>query len=197
MIALSNTVSQIVASRTIKYFFLVSLKGTDHYTTAPFDLTFDNGVTYISDGGLTDVEPPRISSTVDRATYKVSFADVNFALKSYFEEGATGDVIEVRVGFFNTLDVTTEGVEVSQPFKQISNTVIIYKGVIDSQSYTVDIENSEVFAVIEGSSPMADLDLTRSKFTNKDSGQQVNPNDTAYDKVFEGSGQIKLKWGKA
>jgi hypothetical protein len=197
MIQLSTTVAQIAASQNIKYFFLVTLKGTDNYTTAPYDLTMDNGITYISDGGLQDVEPPRISSTVDRSNYKISFADVNFAFKSYFEEGATGDTIEVRVGFYNTLSDTTESIEVGKPFTQMSNTVVVYKGVIDSQSYAVDIENSEVVAIIEGSSPMADLDLVRARFTNKDSVQQFNPNDTAFDKVFEGSGQIKLKWGKA
>lgn len=197
MIALSNTVAQIAASQNIKYFFLVTLKGTDNYATTAYDITMDNGITYLSDGGLQDVEPPRISSTVDRSNYKVSFADVSFAFKSYFEEGATGDSIEVRIGFFNTLSTITDGIEVGSPFTQMANTVIVYKGVIDSQSYAVDLENSEVLAIIEGSSPMADLDLVRARFTNKDSLQQFNSVDTAFDKVFEGSGQIKLKWGKS
>jgi len=195
MILLSDTIKSIIDLDRVKYLFLVSI-GSRHYTSNPFDITLSNGITYISDGGLTNIDPPTFSNTVDRSTYSVGFTDVGSELKSYFEEGATGDSFSVRVGFYNTLDVETEGVEVGGIFTQISNTILIYKGVVDSQNYSLSFDNGSLTAKIEGSSPMADLDLVNPFYTNKDSMQQINPGDTAFDKVFDGSGQIKLKWGK-
>jgi hypothetical protein len=195
MILLSNTIKNIVELDRIKFFFLVSI-GNRHYTSNPFNVTLSNGITYISDGGLTNVDPPTFSSTIDRSTYSVTFSDVSSELKSYFEEGATGDSFAVRIGFYNTLDNETEGVQVGNIFTQISNTILIYKGVVDTQSYALSFNNGELAAKVEGSSPMADLDLVNPFYTNKDSMKQVSVDDTAFDKVFEGSGQIKLKWGK-
>jgi hypothetical protein len=195
MILLSDTVKNLIVLDRIKYFFLVSI-GNKHYTSNPSNITLSNGTTYISDGGLTNVDPPNFSSTVDRSTYSVSFSDVSSELKSYFEEGATGDSFIVRIGFYNTLDVVTDGVEIGGIFTQITNTILIYKGVVDTQSYSLSFDNGGLTAKIEGSSPMADLDLVNPFYTNKDSMKQINPNDTAFDKVFDGSGQIKLKWGK-
>jgi len=195
MVLLSDTIKNIIELDRIKYFFLVSI-GIRNYTSNPFDITMSNGITYISDGGLKNIDPPTFSNTVDRSTYSVIFSDVSSELKSYFEEGATGDNFNVRVGFYNTLDNETEGVEVGEVFTQISNTILIYKGVVDTQSYALSFNNGELTAKIEGSSPMADLDLVKPFYTNKDSMKQLNPNDTSFDKVFDGSGQIKLKWGK-
>jgi hypothetical protein len=195
MILLSDTIKSIIELDRIKYLFLVSI-GSKHYTSNPFDVTLSNGINYISDGGLTNIDPPTFSNTVDRSTYSVGFTDVSSELKSYFEEGATGDAFSVRIGFYNTLDVQTEGVEVGGIFTQISNTILIYKGVVDAQNYSLSFDNGGLTAKIEGSSPMADLDLVNPFYTNKDSMQQINPGDTAFDKVFDGSGQIKLKWGK-
>jgi hypothetical protein len=197
MVSFSAIVAQLLELRRLRYFFLVSLKGTDHYTTAPYDLQMDNGAIYLCNAGLQSVEPPRISSTVDRASYKVSFADVQFLLKSYFETGATGDTVEVRIGFYNTLGVTISGVLPDAPFTQMANTVVMYKGVVDGQFYEIDLAGGEAIAVIEGSSPMADLDLVRTLYTNNDSMRQLNAADTSFDKVYEGSGEIQLKWGKA
>jgi hypothetical protein len=196
MIKLSNVVSQIIQGSSVRYFFLVSIGANKHYTSAPFDITMSNGVTYSSEGGLLGVDPPSFSSSVDRATYSVSFADVSSELKAYFEEGATGDTLEVRVGFYNTLGAVVNGVNPGEIFTNLVDSVLIYKGVIDSQLYEIDVNNGAIGAKIEGSSPMADLDLVNPFYTNKDSLRQRNPADTSFDKVFEGSGKIQLKWGK-
>jgi hypothetical protein len=196
MIQLSNTVQQIILLNRIKYFFLVSIDSGKNYTSAPFDITMSNNITYLSDGGLIGVDPPTYSSTVDRSTYSIIFADINQELKSLFEEGATGSAISVRCGFYNTLDETVNGVEVGNVFTNINDTVLLYKGVIDSQSYSINMDNSDITAKVEGSSPMADLDLVKSFYTNKESMNQKNSSDTSFDKVFEGSGEITLKWGK-
>jgi hypothetical protein len=196
MVKLSSVVQQIIESQRIKFFFLVQLGTDKFFTSLPFDITMDNGITYSSDSGLLGVEPPKASSTVDRAAYSVGFSDVNFLFKNYFEQGATGDNLLVRVGFFNTLGSTTDSTPVGEPFTKIEHTVLSYRGAVDTQKYTVDLSNNEVIATIEGSSPMADLDLVKPYFTSKEGVKSKNSADTSFDQVFDGSGQIKLKWGK-
>jgi hypothetical protein len=196
MISISPAITNIIFLDRVKYFLLVSIGNNKHFTSNPFDITMSNGITYLSDGGLAAIDPPTFSSSVDRSTYGVTFADVTSELKSFFETGATGASLSVRLGFYNTLDDAIEGVEVGEIFNNINDTILIYKGVVDGQSYMIDPNNSEIYAKIEGSSPMADLDLVRPFYTNKDSMQQKNPNDNSFDKVFEGSGSIKLKWGR-
>jgi len=197
MIKLSDTVKQIIELDRIKFFFLVSIGNNKNYTSNSFDITMSNNVTYLSDGGLAGVDPPTFSSIVDRASYGIIFNDVNNELKSFFEQGAVGEKVSVRIGFFNTLDEEVNGVSFGEILTNIDDTVLIYQGVIDGQTYNLDFNNGAITAKIEGSSPMADLDLVKPFYSNKDSMKQRNANDTSFDKVFEGSGQLKLKWGKA
>ena len=196
MIVLSDTVKDIIESGYMSFFYLVNINHERFYTTAPYNIVMDNGNTFYSDGGLIGVEPPRISSVVDRASYKIQVADVDFSLKSYFEQGAVGDRITVRVGFFNTLGVTRDGIAPGDAFTQLANTIIMYRGAIDAQAYEIDMAQNTAVASIEGSSPMADLDLVKVFVTNRENMRRKNPWDSAFDKVFEGSGEITLQWGK-
>jgi hypothetical protein len=199
MITFSNPIALQLGSGNIKYFFLVTINNM-HYTNAPFNITMSNGITYFSDGGLSGVEPPRLSSSVDRASYRVIFSDSQFQFRSLFEEGITGKPIEVRVGFFNALfeeilDSNNTPVDTGQIFYDIRDSFLSYRGVVDTYSYSID-PNESVTVVIEGSSPMADLDLVRSFYTNKDTLNQYDSTDNSFDKVHEGSGVLKLRWGK-
>lgn len=203
MLKLSNTVNQIIASRNIEYFFLVTIEsaspifGTRRYTSNPYDITMDDTFTYTANNTLLSVDPPKLSNTVDRASYTISFSDTDFLFKSYFEEGATGDAVTVRLGFINSLDVTLDGIAPGNYFPQIANSVLVYKGVIDGQKYQLELdEESSAVVQIECSSPMADLNLVKPFFTSKESMRQKNSNDTSFDSNYQGSGQIKLKWGK-
>lgn len=199
MIQLSNTVKQILQSDDIKFFYLVRILRSVNplnFTTTPHSILMSDGLTYNSDGGLVEIEPPKISAIVDRAPYRISFTDASYQFKSYFETGAIGDTMIVRLGFYNTLGSVINGIEPGQPFTNISDTLLVYQGAIDSADYNIDVELGEAIATIIGSSPMADLDLVRPFYTNKNSMAQRNLGDTAFDKVFDGSGQITLKWGK-
>lgn len=197
MILLSPTVTQIINSQLMTFFYLVTLKNDMFFTSAPFDITMQDGITYFADSGLIGVEPPKASSVVDRATYKIAFADPSQSFKSYFEAGATGDDVIVRLGFFNTLGYAVESTDPGDYFKQLSNTIIVYKGVVDTQTFNIDPSQSDITATIECSSPMADLDLVRSFFTNKDSMRARNPNDSAFDQVFDDASEVQYQWGKA
>lgn len=197
MIQLSATVQALMGSPALNFFYLVKINNNQFYTSAPYNVTMDDGITYVADSGLMGVEPPRISSVVDRASYKISFADSGMNMKSYFEQGAVGDPVVVRIGFFNTLDYTADGVAPDLYFPQLANTMTVYSGVVDGQSYSIDFGQGEVNAVIECASPMADLDMIRAFKTNKDSMSTRNPLDTSFDQVFDGSGSISYNWGKA
>lgn len=196
MIKLSTTVKDIINSGYMSFFYLVNINDERFYSSTPFNIVMDDGNTFYSDGGLIGVEPPRISSVVDRASYKIQIGDADFSLKSYFESGAVGDKLAVRIGFFNTLGVTRDGIAPGDAFTQIANTILVYKGAIDAQAYEIDMAQNTAIASIEGSSPMADLDLVKVFVTNRENMRRKHPTDTAFDKVFEGSGEINLKWGK-
>lgn len=198
---LGAVVSALMARSSIKYFFLVSIRGTDHSSSLPYNITMGNGTTYLADNGLIGVEPPRLSTTVDREAYKIAFADPQFTMKSYFEDGAVGDTVEVRLGFINPTDspiVGSDAVDVQpgMPFLAMADTIVTYRGTVDNHGYTINFDENSVTATVEGSSPMADLDLVRTFQTSKECLKQFAPTDTAYDQVFDGSEEIIIKWGK-
>ena len=51
-------------------------------------------------------------------------------------------------------------------------------------------------AIIEGTSPMSDLDLVNPFITSADGMDQKNASDTSFDEIYENS-EITLKWGKS
>lgn len=199
---LSSAVNTMLSLYNTKSFFLVELSGLSRYhTTLPFNITMSNGITYTSDGGLVGVDPPRLSSVVDREAYKISFADFSYDFRTAFNQGIVGDPLTVRIGFFNTSDSAVAGftgtlVQPGQVFTNINDTIIVYEGVIDNHSYDIDVPGSSSTCLIEGSSPMAHLDLVKSFFTSRDQMRQVNTSDSSLDEVYKGSGEISLRWGK-
>jgi hypothetical protein len=62
--------------------------------------------------------------------------------------------------------------------------------------YDIDTMAGEALLTIEGSSPMADLDLTKTFFTNRDSLRKINASDNSFDEVYAGSSEVSLRWGK-
>jgi hypothetical protein len=192
----SDSELQLVDKENIEYFFLVKLSNKILAATAPYDVQMSDGNIYKSENSITLIDPPRLSTSVDRATYKMVFSDNNFEMRSFFEDGAVGSLIEVRMAFYNPFNKIINNIEPTFPFTNIEDTILIYKGVVDSASYSIDVEGGQILAYIEGGSPMSDLDLVNTLFTNKDSLRGKYPNDSSFDKSFEGSGEISLKWGK-
>jgi hypothetical protein len=166
-----------------------------YHTTAPFNITVD-GVTYLADGNLKSTEPPKLSRVVDREAYKLIYADPAFVFRPMFEVGLVGTKFRVYYGFFNTLAITIGGALPGQPLLQPADIPLVYKGLIDSHGYTVS-EDDEVDAIIEGSSPVANLDAKKVITTSKDYLRQIGmTSDTSFDQVYDGSKSIDLIWGK-
>ena len=83
------------------------------------------------------------------------------------------------------------------PELNLNDTILIYSGTIDGTGYsinTAEIGNS--ILNVTCSSPMGDLDFRRPIYTTKDSMRSRDPSDTSCDQIYEGSGQLQLKWGK-
>ena len=191
MITFSTKVSNLLSQPTVEAFYLVEIELPTVLRTTSFytDLTFDNGVTYTNDGRLLTVDPPKLSATVDREQYKITLADPDMYFAQYMNSGLVGTKVSVRVGF---VDQNTK-----VPLPQIANTILVYKGRVDNGAYgvTTDEAGNSVF-VLTCSSPMGDLDLVKTMMTSKDALRNIDPTDNSFEQIYEGVGQIELKWGK-
>lgn len=190
MIQFSEKVKQILSQPTIEAFYLVDVDSGLYRTTSFFrDITLSNGVTFSNDGRLLSVDPPQLSSTVDREIYKISIADPDFNSGDSADRGLIGKLVEVRIGFVNQAT--------NLPETNIVDTVLVYRGKIDGTSYIVNTNTiGEAVLNVTCSSPMADLDLRKPIYTTKDAARSREPSDTSCDQIYEGSGQLTLKWGK-
>ena len=188
MITVSPRLKLILQEPIKEGFYLVKI---GDYTTTSFyrDLTTSDGVVYLADGRLASVEPPQLSTVVDRALYKVQLVDPGMEFGPMVEANLVGKSMTVRAGF---LDMKT-----GQPLLNIEDTILIYGGTVDSAGYTVETgEQGQSILAINGSSPMGDLDSKRVFYTSRDYIRGRNPTDSCFDQVYTGSGSVNLKWGK-
>jgi hypothetical protein len=190
MISFSTNIATLLQNPSIECFYVVKI-GTYKTTSYFTDITLSNNETYLSDGKLVNVDPPRLSSSVDREIYKVVLADADYSLGTIMQSGLVGSNFEVRLIF---IDPTT-----NLPYTTLTDTVLSYKGDVDSIGYSVETGNSgQVLLEVSGASPMADLDLTKAFYTSKEyiRGLADNSQDSCFDQVYEGSGPVAIKWGK-
>lgn len=185
MIILNDTIRDILNQPVIESFSMVELgnyKTTDYFG----NINLSDGRVFVNDGKLLSVEPPHLSTVVDRAIYKISFADPNYDFAAE-HDNYTGMQASVRLGF----------IQDEMPLLQVENTFLLYQGQVDFAAYNISTEdNGETVFVVECASPMANLDLVRTFYTSKENMRMLSPGDTSFDQVYEGSGQISLKWGK-
>lgn len=199
MRSFSANVKQLLASDNVSVFYLVKLEhasGTLYDTTAASDIVF-NGHTYNANSGLISIEPPRLSDVVDREAYKIVYADAEFSRLGALEGSWTGVKATVYAGFYNTIADGFAGVSKGAPILTEADMVIAYKGIVDTQGYTVDPDNGSVVAVIECASPVASLGLVKSFYSSKESMRLRNRNDSSFDEVHVGSEEAAILWGKA
>ena len=188
MIVFSNAVNTILQNPSIELCYCVKID-TYKTTSFPSNLTLSNGDTYLSDGRLVSVDPPRLSSSVDREIYQVSLADSDFYLSDLFQTGLVGKVFEVRIIL---IDPVTH-----IPLVNLSDTILVYKGIINNVGLNIDTGNQgEAVVSINGASPMANLDATKPFYTSREFIRGLSSNDTSFDQVYEGAGPVNLRWGK-
>lgn len=165
-------------------------------TSAPFDMVIPQLGTFKCDTGLSIVEAPRLSKVVDREAYKITYVDPEFQKRSLFEEGLTGAYVKVYLCFLNTTGDTLGGYASETFLTDLSDLVVVYAGMVDTQGYSINPDDGTVIAVLECSSPMAALGMTRPLYTSKEYLRAIAPNDTAFDEVIVGDEGVNMVWGK-
>jgi hypothetical protein len=194
----SAAVKELMLGDELTLFYLLAFKSgsTDiKHTTLPYDVTISGLGTFSSENDLLAVEAPKLSSVVDREAYKITYADPQFDWRTIFEMGLQGALVTVHIGFINTTNVSLNGTAPGRPLLGIADLVVAYRGFVDTQGHTTSAE-SEVKAVIECSSPMADLGLVRSILSTKDAQRQRAADDSAFDQVYSGAKSVDFLWGK-
>jgi hypothetical protein len=181
----SSNVQAAIDSGSAEFFMLIKLSfnATYNLTTLPFDVVY-GGETYTSDGGLFEVSSPKFSSVVDREAYRVVIADDINAMLAEFKANVVGHDISVKLGF-----MSPDG----EPYLDAEDVVDIYNGTADSPSISNDLDQR--LAIVEGTSPMADLDFVNVLYTSKDGMDQRNATDTSFDDIYADH-EVSLKWGK-
>ena len=181
----STAVQTVLDSDLIEYAFLIKLSfnSTYYLTSNSYDVVYD-GNTYLANSGLYSFDSPKFSTVVDRESYKVVISELFDEMMPEFKLNVVGKPIEVFVALRDAngdLLMTT------------SDVLNVYKGTVDKPSISNDFDQK--LAILEGTSPMSDLDLVRSFITSKDGMDQKSSTDTSFDDIYDGN-EVTLKWGK-
>jgi len=194
MITLHADVVTALATKPTNYFYLLKITNelgvvTKAITTHPATISI-SGTNYVSSGSIIRLDPPQMTTSVDREQYKIVLSDPDFTEGAEADANMTGFDVEVRMGFLNA--------STKLPMLTLAQTILMYAGIIDGVSYLIKTEvQGEVLFQITCSSPLADLDLKRAMYCSKDYMRGRYPTDSSCDQVYGGSGVLQLKWGKS
>lgn len=196
---LSTNVKTLLLLDNIEFCYLVRIitpTETWLYTTNPYDIVVPDLGTFSFDSGLAIVEPPRLSQSIDREPYKITFVDPAHEKRIAFENGLIGAKTVSWLCFKNTSGADMSGVPPRSFLATLPDLIVAYSGIVDSPVYTADPAEGRVIAALECSSPMAGLSMSKPFHTSKSAMRARMPNDTAFDQVLAANKQI-MKWGKA
>jgi hypothetical protein len=153
-------------------------------TSNSYDHSF-KGEVYSSSSSLLTFGPPRVSSSIDREIYELTFVDHDNAVQTELRIGATGRKVTVYAAWFNSSD---------QLLLNEEDVLIAYEGLIDSGKVTNDGVMKQ--AILSVASPMATLDSIGGYIVSRDGMDQISTTDTSFDEVYIGGKTVNLKWGK-
>ena len=204
MLNLSYRVSELISKGSVEYFYLIEATRNNsafplfpvedgfssHITSYPQNLSFfidDYGsFTFKYCASLHSVEAPKSTSIVDRSAFKLTFADVNQALKSRFDQKPYGVRIRVWVGLIDLYN--------GSPLSDFSDYINTQAGFIDSLYYEADFGNSTAIATIECSNPMGDLDRSNPYWCTGVNQRRRYPDDACFDDVFKSAKSKTVTW---
>ena len=181
----STAVQTVLNSDLIEFAFLIKLEFNTiyHLTSNSYDLVYD-GNTYLANGGLYEFDSPKFSTVIDRESYKVVISELVNEMLSEFKANVVGKPIEVFVALRDA-----GGEFMLSP----SDVLSVYKGAVDKPAISNDFETK--LAILEGTSPMSDLDMVKTFITSKDGMDQKSAIDTSFDEIYDDS-EITIRWGK-
>jgi len=184
----------------ISVFFLVQwrISGDGYlylrHTTFPIDIYIEGLGNFLALNGLNSVDAPKLSDTIDREVYKISYVDENLEMLNWVVNAGIGTQCTVYIGFINTLDYAMGGAEPGMPMRNKEDLIMSYQGMVDTYGYTINADG-EFISTFDCSSPMAALDVVRPIFTSPDAIKVINANDTCFDEVYKSSAPVTLHWG--
>lgn len=185
MRSFSAAVQTVLDSDLIEYTFLIKLQfNTTYYLTDnSYDVDYDTD-TYLANSGLYEYDSPKFSTVIDRESYKVVVSELLNEMLPEFKSNVVGKPIEVFVALRNSS---------GELLTSTDDVIRVYKGYVDKPAISNDFEQK--LAIIEGTSPMSDLDMVKNFITSKDGMDQKSTLDTSFDEIYENS-EITIKWGK-
>jgi len=181
----STAVQQVLSTNNIKFFYLIELNFNQNYylTSYSSDIVY-NGNTYQSESGLFEVDSPKFNTVLDREAYKIVLLDFQDEMSAEFKANVVGKPVRVKLGLLDSNN---------NPLVGSNDIVDVYNGTVDSP--VIDINWDNKVAILEGASPMSDLDAVNSFISSKAGMDQVSSTDTSFDFIFEDS-EAEIKWGK-
>jgi hypothetical protein len=197
MINLSPALKTILSQPTVETAILVKIH-TLSFTSSYLPITVAGDTYTPSEDAvrLISVDPPKVTSTVDRASYSITFADPDMYFGQWLEDLVSPGLVTTPEQGYTGLPVTVR-LAVLSGSSYSAESLLLYKGVVDTGSYAVDLEEfGESIFTFTCSSPMSSLDMIRTFYTTKNDLRGIYATDAAFDQIYEGSGQIRLLWGK-
>ena len=181
----SSAVQTVLDSGLVEFAFLIKLEFTNNYylTSNSYDVVFE-GDTYLANSGLYEFDNPKFSNVVDRESYKIVISELFNEMMPEFRANVVGKAVEVHVAL---RDATGE------LLLDPADVIHVYKGFVDKPAIGTDFDTK--IAILEGTSPMSDLDMVRNFITSKDGMDQKSTSDTSFDEIYDNS-EITIKWGK-
>lgn len=205
---LSAEVQILLSQDSVAGFFLVQWgTGAESYvlrhTSFPYNLVMTDVLnldpsigtaTFYADNGLSGIDAPRLSDTLDREIYKIAYIDndmymlnlIRSQLKTY------GAPCKVWIGLLNTTNDVLDGYGPGEPLTDLQHCIMAYKGVVDTYGVAIDTEGA-ITTSFDLSSPMAALDMVRPQYT---SPENVPSNDHCFDQMHTPSAVFTMHWGK-
>ena len=175
MIKLTNFQSNTLARDSVNAFYIIEIgyksqevvlgnlvwqTNYKRLSTSLADITFSNGKTYTGKAPILSLQPPRISSEVDREQYLISIADPEYEYGVLSENNLVGMPVKVGIVFINP--------DTEQPNLDYDEVLLVYKGQIDAASYSIDTnETGTIIYKLACASPVANLDAVKPFYTSK------------------------------
>lgn len=193
MIKLTQTQIDILNQDSIEAFYCVQiskLNNIKRFSTYFRDITLSDGRVFIGNSKLVSLEAPKVSTEVDRERYTITLADPDFEFGYLSEQGLVGTPIEILLVLIDPLT--------KLPITNVNEVFTVYRGQIDNTKYQVSLESiGEVIYTIDCASPVANLDAIKPYYSSRTYVREnVNSSDSSFDQVYQGSGKIRLKWGR-
>jgi hypothetical protein len=199
MRVISENVELILAERLIKTYYLFSFIGSTldlRYTTHFSDITISGLGTFLANNTIASFEPPMMERATNRESYKLTFVDSDFTLRTVAESNIVGSRVKVYLGFLNPFGTAFGGANPDMPLLNPIDLILAFDGVIDTKQYAINsFEKTAVFSM-ECTTPMGSFNAVNPYITSKNFIKNIDPTDTSYDQIYDKAVGLELLWGK-